>query len=75
MPFHPADIPALEAYQTMTEATIRIMCPSLNCRRILTVPVSSRGKKVRCRNCGTTLLIPQRPPGKSEPAEAPSPKA
>ena len=65
----------MEAYPTMTEATIRIMCPSLNCRRILTVPVSSRGKKVRCRNCGTTLLIPQRPPGKgAEPAgEPPAP--
>lgn len=59
----------------MTEATIRIMCPSLNCRRILTVPVSSRGKKVRCRNCGTTLLIPQRPAGKPapDPSEAPAP--
>jgi hypothetical protein len=42
----------------MAEENIRIMCPSLSCRRILAVPVSSRGKTVRCRNCGGTIRVP-----------------
>lgn len=39
---------------------IRIMCPSLSCRKILAVPISSRGKNVRCRNCGATIRVPER---------------
>ena len=40
--------------------TIRIMCPSLICRRILAVPTSSRGKNVRCKNCGATIRVPEK---------------
>lgn len=39
---------------------LRIMCPSLTCRKILAVPVSSRGKNVRCRNCGATIRVPEK---------------
>ncbi len=39
---------------------IRIMCPSLSCRKILAVPVSSRGKNVRCQNCGSTIRVPEK---------------
>jgi RNase P subunit RPR2 len=46
----------------MSEQTVRIMCPALNCRRILAVPESARGKTVRCRNCGTTIRVPEAPP-------------
>jgi RNase P subunit RPR2 len=37
---------------------IRIMCPQLNCQRVLAVPTTARGKLVRCRSCGTTIRIP-----------------
>ena len=42
----------------MNEATVRIMCPKLTCRRILAVPVSARGKAVRCSGCGTYVKVP-----------------
>ena len=48
----------------MSINTIRIMCPNLTCRKVLAVPVSARGKTVRCRGCGISIRIPQ-------PAEAP----
>ncbi len=47
-----------ESLAQMAQETLRIMCPSLTCRRILAVPVSSRGKTVRCRNCGGTIRVP-----------------
>ena len=59
----------------MPEETIRIMCPSLSCRRILAVPVSSRGKTVRCRNCGGTIRVPARAAATAGPAENAKPKA
>jgi hypothetical protein len=39
---------------------IRIMCPSLTCRRVLAVPSSSRGKNVRCKGCGATIRVPDK---------------
>ncbi|MBL9031075.1 MAG: hypothetical protein JNM80_05150 [Phycisphaerae bacterium] len=38
---------------------MRVMCPNLTCRKILAVPVSARGKTVRCRGCGTNIRIPK----------------
>lgn len=38
--------------------TVRIMCPNLSCRSILAVPVSARGKLVRCKACGTNISVP-----------------
>lgn len=52
-----------------TEQLVRIMCPSLTCRRILAVPVSSRGKNVRCKNCGAMIKVPDR----QAPAPTPAP--
>ncbi len=46
----------------MSEDVIRIMCPKLTCRRILAVPTEARGRTVRCRNCGTNIKIPAKPP-------------
>lgn len=60
----------------MSEQTVRIMCPSLNCRKILAVPASARGKTVRCRACGTTIRVPAgaaADPTKKKPD--PTPKA
>lgn len=47
--------------------TLRILCPNLTCRKILAVPVSARGKTVRCKGCQTNIRIPD---GKSEPDPA-----
>ncbi|MFN0132567.1 MAG: hypothetical protein ACKVW3_08575 [Phycisphaerales bacterium] len=46
---------------------MRVMCPNLVCRKILAVPVSARGKTVRCRGCGTNIRIPTDAP--IEPAK------
>ncbi len=55
----------------MKDQMFRIMCPSLRCRRVLTVPESSRGKKVRCHSCGTTIVIPTAKTAPTKPAPAP----
>ncbi len=48
----------------MTQNVLRMMCPNLNCRTILSVPDTARGKTVKCRNCGAKVSVPKR----SEPA-------
>jgi ribosomal protein S27E len=60
----------------MSAEHLRIMCPSLSCRRVLAVPTSSRGKNVRCKSCGATIKVPEKsavqaPPPAEEGAEAP----
>jgi len=52
----------------MSDETIRIMCPKLTCRRMLSVPESSRGRVVRCRNCGTNIRVPERADNKQQSA-------
>lgn len=42
------------------EKILRIMCPSLQCRRVLAVPESARGRTVKCKNCGATVRIPHK---------------
>jgi len=39
---------------------ITLLCPNLKCRMVLAVPESTRGKKVRCKYCGTTFMVPTR---------------
>jgi hypothetical protein len=56
----------LKRYKDVPEATLRIMCPSLMCRKILAVPVSSRGKTVKCKSCGGMIRVPP----KQQPAPA-----
>ncbi len=56
---------------------VRLICPNLKCRKILSVPESARGKKVRCRGCGMRVQIPTKdtlssktsPPKENEQAE------
>jgi len=43
------------------EKILRIMCPSLQCRRVLAVPESARGRTVKCKSCGSTVRIPVKP--------------
>ncbi|MCA9289775.1 MAG: hypothetical protein KDA25_01530 [Phycisphaerales bacterium] len=51
---------------------VRIKCPQLSCQRVLAVPGNARGKLVRCRNCGTTIKIPE---AKSSGGESKAPAA
>lgn len=59
----------------MASDHLRIMCPSLSCRKVLAVPTNSRGKHVRCKNCGSVIKVPEKaaaaaPAGKSGDAKA-----
>jgi hypothetical protein len=40
------------------DTSIRIMCPNLTCRKVLAVPISARGKTVRCKACGIAIRVP-----------------
>jgi len=53
--------------------TIRMICPSLKCRAILSVPGNARGKTVRCRQCGSNVRVPGG--AKAPPAPAAAAKA
>lgn len=44
----------------MSDTSVRIMCPSLVCRKVLSVPGEARGKAVRCKSCGTVIRIPDK---------------
>lgn len=55
------------------ESGIRIMCPTLTCRKILAVPGAARGKTVRCKYCNASIRIPgkkEAEPDKPEQAAA-----
>ncbi|MDX9910958.1 MAG: hypothetical protein RBS39_03905 [Phycisphaerales bacterium] len=65
----------------MSDEHVRIMCPNLVCRKVLSVPHETRGKTVRCRACGTMIRVPpgvtsapsKAGPSKSEGSSAPAP--
>jgi len=38
---------------------IRLVCPNLKCRAILSVPEHARGKTVKCRYCNNRLSVPE----------------
>jgi hypothetical protein len=42
----------------MSSEVIRLICPNLKCRAILTAPSAARGKAVRCRQCGMKVRVP-----------------
>ena len=46
------------AENAMQNASIRMICPNLRCRTLLAVPITARGKTVRCRQCGTRIGVP-----------------
>ncbi len=45
---------------------VRIMCPNLTCRKVLSIPEVARGKTVRCKACGTNIRIPADKPTPSK---------
>lgn len=54
----------------MSQRNIRVMCPNLTCRKVLAVPVSARGRTVRCRSCGTNIRIPDKKETRQPQADA-----
>lgn len=48
---------------------VRIMCPNLTCRKVLSIPDVARGKTVRCKSCGTNIRIPASKPETPAPSE------
>jgi hypothetical protein len=40
--------------------SVTVLCPNLKCRMILSVPDQVRGKKVRCKYCGMTFIVPEK---------------
>jgi hypothetical protein len=40
------------------QQTIKLRCPNLLCRIILTVPAEMRGEVIRCASCNETLRVP-----------------
>ena len=43
----------------MNNDLIRIMCPNLQCQRVLGVPEGARGRLIRCRACTCNILVPE----------------
>ena len=39
-------------------SVIRLVCPNLKCRKVLSVPKTARGRTVRCRACGMRVNVP-----------------
>jgi DNA-directed RNA polymerase subunit RPC12/RpoP len=39
---------------------VTLLCPNLKCRMVLSVPEETRGKKVRCKYCGMTFIVPEK---------------
>ena len=37
---------------------VKMICPNLKCRKILSVPDEVRGKQVKCQYCQTTFRVP-----------------
>lgn len=54
----------------MATNTIRLMCPNLQCRKVLAVPIGARGKTVRCRNCSMRVKVPPQPASPSKDSVA-----
>jgi hypothetical protein len=56
----------------MPASMVRLICPNLKCRAILSVPTTARGKTVRCRQCGIRVTVP--PPKEPALVAAPPPE-
>ncbi len=38
---------------------VQLICPSLKCRKVLSVPDEVRGKLVKCQHCQTMFRVPE----------------
>jgi LSD1 subclass zinc finger protein len=50
---------------------VKMICPNLKCRKILSVPDEVRGKQVKCQYCQTTFRVPT---SAAKPPAAPAAK-
>lgn len=53
---------------------VQLICPSLKCRKFLSVPDNVRGKLVRCQHCQTMFRVPEVKKGEDAAAGAKSAK-
>ena len=44
-----------------SSSNVRMLCPNLACRALLTVPAAARGKQVICGKCGSRVAVPAKP--------------
>ncbi|WP_432800109.1 hypothetical protein [Poriferisphaera sp. WC338] len=51
----------------MSNSVIRLICPNLKCRKVLSVPAHARGRNVRCRACSMRVTVPGKGAGKKQP--------
>ncbi|MFI4861835.1 MAG: hypothetical protein ACIAXF_14275 [Phycisphaerales bacterium JB063] len=51
---------------------VRMICPNLKCRSILSVPMNARGKTVRCRQCSMRIHVPAPNTGPKKTPAAPA---
>lgn len=47
-----------ENFASAVDMKIKLRCPNLRCKSILSVPPHFRGKAVRCGICGQSLVVP-----------------
>ncbi len=50
---------------------VTLLCPNLKCRRILQVPETTRGHRVRCGYCGQVLTVPKKGGKEKRPQNQP----
>lgn len=51
---------------------IQMICPNLQCRKVLSVPDEIRGKQVKCQHCQTVFRVPEARKPTAIPAPATS---
>ena len=55
---------------------VQMLCPNLQCRKILSVPETVRGKVVKCQYCQSNFRVPEaKKPEGHAPAASPAPAA
>jgi LSD1 subclass zinc finger protein len=52
---------------------VQLICPSLKCRKFLSVTEDARGKLVRCQHCQTMFRVPSAKGGETAGARAGKP--
>ncbi|MBN1341162.1 MAG: hypothetical protein JXQ73_00685 [Phycisphaerae bacterium] len=50
---------------------VTLLCPNLRCRRVLQVPDTTRGHRVRCGHCGQILTVPTKQQQKAKASKDP----
>jgi hypothetical protein len=64
---------ARESRTDKKRMTVHVICPSLQCRKVLTLPEEVRGTNVTCRYCQMQFRVPDlRRPAQSAGAAKPA---